>query len=535
VVDYEIGPGGGFQEHLLPDVVLGGPRGGGLQQGSDDVFSLGAGGSITLEFVESVVVDGPGPDLIVFENAFLTAAGPTLGPPFAESARVEVSADGRDFVPFPCAMDDRINHFPGCAGVFPVLSDVDDPGSPPATVPSTVPITALIGLRVPVDPPAGSGGDSFDLTDIGVRAIRFVRIVSGPGALPNGEGKAGFDLDAVAAVNREIATDDDADSVVDALDNCPTVANTNQADGDADGLGDPCDLCPADHDPTNADADGDGIGDACAPGPPPDADRDGIADGEDNCPQRANRDQHDADRDAIGDACDSCPAAADPEGTDRDGDGLGDVCDLCPAIADPTNRDTDGDGIGDVCEPPDADGDGIADAADGCPHVPDPLQPDGDGDGLGDACDLCPAVASATNADTDGDALGDECDPCPDDARCGLLRPAVFHGGRPTRAAERFITFVEPAAKVTTVARDAVATTLWINFGPTVDPSTLRAKLGRKDVTAFLAPAVPASSVRLTLPLERRRTRLVIRIRGTKDNGRRARDVDTLIFRKRRR
>ncbi len=40
-------------------------------------------------------------------------------------------------------------------------------------------------------------------------------------------------------------TDDDADGIADAYDNCAGVANNDQADGDADGVGDACDACPA--------------------------------------------------------------------------------------------------------------------------------------------------------------------------------------------------------------------------------------------------------------------------------------------------
>jgi len=39
----------------------------------------------------------------------------------------------------------------------------------------------------------------------------------------------------------------------------------------------------------------------------PDSDRDGIIDALDNCPHDANSDQADADGDGVGDACDNCP------------------------------------------------------------------------------------------------------------------------------------------------------------------------------------------------------------------------------------
>jgi hypothetical protein len=59
--------------------------------------------------------------------------------------------------------------------------------------------------------------------------------------------------------------DADGDARVLPDDNCPAVANVDQADADADGAGDACDNCPAGFNPDQADGDGDGIGDACAP------------------------------------------------------------------------------------------------------------------------------------------------------------------------------------------------------------------------------------------------------------------------------
>lgn len=59
---------------------------------SKGVVSLGDGGMATLEFGASLF-DGPGPDLLVFENSFLDN--------FLELAFVEVSSDGQNFFRFP--------------------------------------------------------------------------------------------------------------------------------------------------------------------------------------------------------------------------------------------------------------------------------------------------------------------------------------------------------------------------------------------------------------------------------------------------
>jgi hypothetical protein len=80
--------------------------------------------------------------------------------------------------------------------------------------------------------------------------------------------------------------DVDGDGVCDVVDNCPGVANPDQADHDGDGIGDACDPC--------TDTDGDGAGD---PGFP---NSQCLAD---VCPDVAD-DQHDTDNDGVGDACD---------------------------------------------------------------------------------------------------------------------------------------------------------------------------------------------------------------------------------------
>jgi imidazolonepropionase-like amidohydrolase len=103
------------------------------------------------------------------------------------------------------------------------------------------------------------------------------------------------------------AADTDGDGI-EAGDNCPSVFNPirpldmgMQADSDMDGEGDACDPCPLDADTTT-----------CTMVDPLDRDRDGVREPADNCPSVANADQADRDMDMKGDACDPCPDTPNP-------------------------------------------------------------------------------------------------------------------------------------------------------------------------------------------------------------------------------
>lgn len=98
------------------------------------------------------------------------------------------------------------------------------------------------------------------------------------------------------------AVDTDGDGICDELDNCPTVANVDQANADDDEAGDACDACANDPEKTEPGACGCGVADN-------DSDEDGVLDCADNCPSDSNGDQADADQDGVGDACDECAAS----------------------------------------------------------------------------------------------------------------------------------------------------------------------------------------------------------------------------------
>ncbi|MGH6898170.1 MAG: thrombospondin type 3 repeat-containing protein [Geminicoccaceae bacterium] len=111
-------------------------------------------------------------------------------------------------------------------------------------------------------------------------------------------------------------SDSDGDGIADDGDNCPDVANENQADIDLDEVGDACDAdidgdgdlneddnCPLDPNPDQADGDDDGIGDVCDPETNADLDNDGVRDSADRCLPTAPGEVVNAEGCAIAQIC----------------------------------------------------------------------------------------------------------------------------------------------------------------------------------------------------------------------------------------
>jgi hypothetical protein len=180
LVEFAPGAAAGYGQTDLPAVVLGPPTALGPDQGSLDVLSLGVGGEIVLGFGARALVDGDGPDLIVFENAFYVGGDVTQV--WSELGEVAVSEDGLVWHTWPCAAGASGPPWEGCAGWTPTQAFQR---------------CATLYLAS-----TQTGGDAFDLAAVGLDSARFVRIrdLGTSGVAPS----AGFDLDAVGLVHWEL-------------------------------------------------------------------------------------------------------------------------------------------------------------------------------------------------------------------------------------------------------------------------------------------------------------------------------------------
>ena len=150
-----------------PERAVNGVRG--TSGGGRDVYGLSAGEALVLGWSGRALVDGPGADLAVFENAFAYPDGV-----FMDLTVVEVSSDGARWVAFEHAYlaADPDTYLPdptlwqGFAGRTPVILNAD------------------LNPQNPFGP--GAGGDTFDLDDlpaadaetaaIAERGVRYVRL-----------------------------------------------------------------------------------------------------------------------------------------------------------------------------------------------------------------------------------------------------------------------------------------------------------------------------------------------------------------------
>lgn len=146
-----------------------------------ELLTLGNNGSIVMHFSDNGIYNGSGVDFTVFENPFyLKKSGGEVDTTkvFAEYGIVAASKDGVTFYTFPYDTATK----KGFAGKTPTngKANPQDAGSPLQD---------------------HSGGDSFDLSDIGLDTAYYIKITDASSALSQSNGPGGFDLDAVVAVN----------------------------------------------------------------------------------------------------------------------------------------------------------------------------------------------------------------------------------------------------------------------------------------------------------------------------------------------
>jgi len=231
-----------------PGIVLGPPGSATPTTGSLAVMSVGHGGTITLEFTDNEIVDGPGPDLIVFENPFFCTSVPASDADpysvFAEPGIVEVSEDGVTFMRFPfdasalaqvtslCTDKALLGRLIGLFGITPNF-----------TGNWTVPDDPLVFDPAAPGGVSGHGGDAFDLATVGLTRARYVRLIDPnlPIGIPGSS--EGFDLDAVVAIHARpllgpAEIDSDGDGLSDDAERFFYLTNPADPDSDGDGVPD---------------------------------------------------------------------------------------------------------------------------------------------------------------------------------------------------------------------------------------------------------------------------------------------------------
>lgn len=143
----------------------------------EQILSIGLDGEIIIGLKDNLIIDKPGPDFIIFENAFINQFNNKI---YAEPAVISVSKDGINFIEFPY----DILTLEGLAGVTPTIGS-EDPFNHPKC-----------------------GGDAFDLSTIDIDSVKYIKIKDITSQILNNTSHpnydptlSGFDLDAIAVIN----------------------------------------------------------------------------------------------------------------------------------------------------------------------------------------------------------------------------------------------------------------------------------------------------------------------------------------------
>jgi hypothetical protein len=175
VTDYKFGEGQNFGQDKawFPENVLG-PLSNKVSptipaSTEREICSLGKNGYIVLKF-EPAIIDGLGKDFTIFENAFIYGEGRI----YDEWMIVSVSEDGVNWHTFP----------------YDTISGVGMAGRTP---------TAAFG--VDYANPAQSGGDAFDLADLQLNKIYYIKVTDATKF--QSADRESAELDAIIAIHQE--------------------------------------------------------------------------------------------------------------------------------------------------------------------------------------------------------------------------------------------------------------------------------------------------------------------------------------------
>jgi hypothetical protein len=102
----------------------------------------------------------------------------------------------------------------------------------------------------------------------------------------------------------------------------------------------------------------------------------------------------------------------------------------------------------------------------------------------------------------------------------------TYAGSGRRREGEDLLQYVLPGERLVRVSAETTRLDLVVVIAADVEPGSVRVRVGRRDLTDVVGPFVPGSTRTITLPVERRRTRVRLSARRRDERGRRAKDRD---------
>jgi|GEM_PF-3580104 len=199
------------------------------------------------------------------QNAEYVSNTPTVYPPGGTVAQAVAFPDDGKFIQMGPGSE-IILKFPGDYEAYPDGTSAADLRVDTFDIPYPAYAEVFVSLDGSAFISVGSFPDTANIDLDLTGAVKYVKIVQN-GTIDQAYPLLGFDLDAVVALNA--GSDGDGDGILDDDDNCPEIANSDQADFNKNDIGDACEM--------TGDGDGDGIlngADFCPKGTSDDSEND---------------------------------------------------------------------------------------------------------------------------------------------------------------------------------------------------------------------------------------------------------------------